>query len=111
VKRKDIGFVHSSIGSLARVADERKQVAGALADPRARRGLDDVARPKSLAPAMKRAGVALILSPDPLGPIVDVPAALLIASSYVAQKNEPLTAKNVVLEARRLLKDMESIGV
>jgi hypothetical protein len=110
VKRKDIGLVGSSVGSLARVADERKHVARALADPHARRGLDGVARPKSMGPAMKSVGTALILSPDPLGPIVDIPAVVLIASSYLARKNEPLTTKNVILEARRLLQDMESLA-
>jgi hypothetical protein len=109
VKRKEARVVAASVGSIARIADDRSHVAKTLAHPHVRRGLQDVVRPKSLASGMRNVGVALILCPDPLGPIVDIPGVALLASSYVARRKEPTNAKNVVIEARKLLRDMESL--
>ena len=110
-KNEELRLVDSRIGSLARVVEEKKHIAKTLGHPHVRSRLADVARPKSLAGGMRRAGIALILCPDPLGPVVDIPAVALLATSYVAKNKEPSSAKSVVADARKLLKDIESLQV
>jgi hypothetical protein len=110
-KKEELRLIDSRIGSLSRLAEEKKHIAKTLGHPHVRSRLQDVARPKSLAGGMRRAGIALILCPDPLGPVVDIPAVALLASSYVAKRKEPSSAKSVVADARKLLQDIESLRV
>ncbi len=74
----------------------------------ARKGLEKVVRPKSLVGGIKKAGVILMLAPDP---ITGIPGAALLASSYVLKKREPSSIKTLVLEARRLLREIDSLRI
>lgn len=81
---------------------------GSLALRDARKGLEKVVRPKSLVGGIKKAGVILMLAPDP---ITGIPGAALLASSYVLKKREPSSIKTLVLEARRLLREIDSLRI
>jgi len=110
-KKDELRLVDSKMRSLSRVVTEKRHVAKALGYPHVRSRLQDVAHPKSLAGGMRSAGIALILCPDPLGPLVDIPAVALLASSYIAKRKEPSSAKSVVADARKLLRELESVRV
>ncbi len=57
---------------------------------------------------MKKAGVVLMLSPDP---ITDIPGVALLASAYLLKKKEPSSVGTLVHEARKILREIESLGI
>ena len=84
---------------------ERAAVASGLADAETRERLKQVARPNSVSRTLRRAGVALILAPDP---ITAVPGAMMIGASFATRRREPLSPASVVEETRKLLAEMGS---
>ncbi len=85
---------------------DRGAVAGALADRGTREGLRQVARPNSLSKTLRKAGVALILAPDP---ITAVPGAVMVGASFAARGREPLSAASVFSETRKILDEIGSL--
>ena len=84
---------------------ERRAVAAGLADPKTRRALKQVARPNSISRTLRKAGVALILAPDP---ITAVPGAMMLGASFATKGRDPLSPASVVEETRKLLAEMGS---
>ncbi len=58
---------------------------------------------------LKKAGLAVLLSPDPLGPITDVPGVVLLSASYVMKKREPASIKSVFKEAQLMLDELQPL--
>jgi hypothetical protein len=104
--RKDAKLLESTARSLTRVAGENAQLRETMAQPELRTNLERVVRPRSMAGGMKKAGIALLLSPDP---VTDVAGIALLATAHVAKKREPTNVKHVVNEARKILRDIESL--
>ena len=84
---------------------ERGAVAAGLADAKTQEGLKQVARPNSISRTLRKAGVALILAPDP---ITAVPGAMMLGASFATKGREPLSPASVVEETRKLLAEMGS---
>jgi hypothetical protein len=80
-------------------------VAGAVGDAKTRESLKQVVRPNSLSKTLRKAGVALILAPDP---ITAVPGAMMLGASFAMKGKEPLTPSSVYDETQRLLDEMGS---
>jgi hypothetical protein len=83
---------------------ERTMVARSIADPATRGTLKQVAKPNSLSRTLRKAGVALVLSPDP---VTGIPGVMILGASLVARRKEPIGASSILAEARRL---MDEIG-
>lgn len=81
-------------------------MAGRLADIATRSSLSQVVRPNSISRTLRKAGVALILAPDP---ITAVPGAVMLGASIAARRKEPLSAASVSNEARKLLSEIGSL--
>jgi hypothetical protein len=95
----------SSASSATRVLNDRADLAAALADKGTRDSLRQVARPNSISKTLRRAGVALILAPDP---ITAVPGAVLLGASLAAKGKEPMSVASVFKETRKVLDEMGS---
>ena len=54
-------------------------------------------------------GIVILLSPDPLGPITDVPGAVLLSASYLMKGREPVGVESVFREAQQVLCDLQSL--
>ena len=67
--------------------------------------LRQVARPNSISKTLRRAGVALLLSPDPF---TDVPGAIMLGASIATRNKDPLSPASVFAETRKLLAEMGS---
>lgn len=80
-------------------------VAGVIADPKTRDSLQQVVRPNSLSKTLRKAGVALILTPDP---ITAVPGVMMLGASFATRGKQPLTPASVYDETQRLLDEMGS---
>ncbi|HUK74389.1 MAG TPA: hypothetical protein VLU99_01255 [Nitrososphaerales archaeon] len=91
---------------MTRVMRDRAAVASGVGDGRTRERLKQVAKPNSVSRTLRRAGVALILAPDP---ITAVPGAMMLGASFAMRRREPLTPASVVEETRRLLAEMGSL--
>ncbi len=80
-------------------------VAGRLAAVGTRDSLRQVVRPNSISKTLRKAGVALMLSPDP---ITDVPGVIMLGASFATRGREPLTPSSVFSETRKLLSEIGS---
>jgi hypothetical protein len=54
---------------------------------------------------MKKAGVALILAPDP---VTGVAGVALVVTSFALKGKEPASLAHLAQEAKKILRDMES---
>ncbi|HUI01294.1 MAG TPA: hypothetical protein VLX56_06665 [Nitrososphaerales archaeon] len=104
--RRRARVLHSSAGSAENVMRDRAAVAKGLADGATRRRLKDVAKPNSMTKTMRRAGVGLVLAPDPL---TSVAGAVVIGASLAAKKRDPLSSSSVSEELARLAKELGSL--
>ena len=84
---------------------DRRVVAKQLADPQTKEKLKQVVKPNSLTKTLRKAGVALIITPDP---ITAVPGVVMLGASLVTKKREPLTPESVFEEADKILSEMDS---
>lgn len=96
----------ASTGSVTRLIEARAEVGKNTSDATAQHHMRKLTKPGSLASGMKKAGIALIATPDPITGIIGVP---LLASSYVMKKREPTTLGNLAEETRRVLREMQSL--
>jgi hypothetical protein len=80
-------------------------VARRLADAGTRDALRQVAKPNSLSGTLRKAGVALILAPDP---ITAIPGAVMLGASFATRAREPLSPASLCNEARKLLSEIGS---
>ena len=80
-------------------------MARGLADAETRDRLRQVAKPNSVSRTLRKAGVALILAPDP---ITAVPGAMMLGASLATRRREPLSSSSVFEETRKLLAELGS---
>jgi hypothetical protein len=99
-------LLKSSASSAIRVLKDREEVARRLADQETTKRLREVVKPNSLSRTLRKAGVALILAPDP---ITAVPGAVLLGASLATRGRQPLSPASVFEETRKLLDEMGSI--
>jgi hypothetical protein len=81
----------------------RTTVAGCLADAGTRDKLRQLTRPNSISKTLRKAGLALMLSPDP---ITDVPGAIMLGVSFATRGRDPLSPASVYIETRKLLAEI-----
>ena len=98
-------LLRSSASSVTRVLRERATVAERLADAETRDGLKQVARPNNISKMMRKAGIGLIMAPDP---ITAVPGAIILGASFATRGREPLSPTSVFNETRKLLAEIGS---
>lgn len=103
---EDAKLVRASLGSASRMAAEKAKVAKALEQPEVDGSLRQVVKPKSLSGSMKKAGIALVAAPDP---ITGVPGVALLATSYVLKRKEPASLKSLAAEARKIIREVQSL--
>lgn len=99
-------LIDASTKSIARVAKERAQTVEAVKSTESVRATRRALKPVSVASGMKKAGIALIATPDP---ITGVPGVALLASSFVAKRKEPAGLDRLAKETRKLMRDLQSL--
>ena len=57
---------------------------------------------------MRKAGIALIVTPDPF---TGVPGVALLASSFVMKRKEPASLDNLVQETRKVMREIQSLNL
>ena len=85
------------------------QVARSLSNTETKKRLGQVVKPNSVSKTLKKAGLAVLLSPDPLGPIADIPGVVLLSASYVMKKGEPESIESVFKATRSMLRELQSL--
>ena len=81
-------------------------MAHSVANKATRERLKEVVKPNSVSKTLRKAGVALILAPDP---ITAVPGALMLGASLAARGKQPLNPASVYEETQKLLDEMGSL--
>lgn len=99
-------LVRATTESASRLADEKASVATALDTAAVKGQVQRAAKPNSLAGGMKKAGVALLVAPDP---ITDVAGVALLAGSVAMKRSEPAGLDHLAAETRKMLKDLQSL--
>ena len=99
-------LIDASTKSITRVAKERAQTMDAVKSSEAVRATRRALKPVSMASGMRKAGIALIATPDP---ITGVPVVALLASSFIAKRKEPAGLDHHARETRKLMRDLQSL--
>ena len=100
-------IAHSVADSLTRLQEAKGNVASSIGSKNVAHHLNRVSRPGSPSSTLKKAGVALIVAtPDP---VTAVPGVALIAASYAAKRKEPAKLDDLAIEARKILRDIQSL--
>jgi hypothetical protein len=81
-------------------------VAACIANHDTRQSLRQVVKPNSISKTLRRAGIGLILAPEPISA---VPGAIMHGASFATRRREPLTPASVFNETRKLLAEMSSL--
>ncbi len=102
-------LVKAGTSSLARTSQDRAQVGGSLSNAETKKKLNQVVRPNSPSKTLRKVGVAVLLSPAPLGPIVDIPGVVLLGASYAMKKGEPESIESVFKATRSLLRELQQL--
>lgn len=92
--------------SVVRRSQTRIDSYAAISDPRTKDALRAVVEPPDISRTLKKAGVALMIPPDP---VTDVAGAALIGAAYALQSRKPLGLKSMMEETERTLRDLGSI--
>ena len=101
-----VRIVKASADSVSRVAADHRDVATGLGDKKTREALKQVNRPNSVSRTLRKAGVALILAPDP---ITAVPGAVMLGASVAMKGKKPLSSSSVYEEAQSLIDELDSL--
>ena len=102
-------IARSVADSLTRLQEAKSNVASSIDTKHVTQHLNRVSKPSSPSSTLKKAGVALIVvTPDP---VTAVPGVALIAASYAAKHNEPAKLDDLAAEARKILRDLQSLSV
>jgi len=86
-------------------------VAGSLADAGTKKRLGQLVKPNSPSKALRKAGLALLLSPDPFGPLADAPAIVLLGVSYAIRDGDPESIVSVFRETQSVLDELEPLAL
>jgi hypothetical protein len=101
-------LILSSTDSASRLVNEKARVAAVVDTSPLRRHFDNVTKPPSLSGGMRKAGIALIVTPDPIS---GVPGVALLASSFVMKKREPASLESLAQETRKALREIQSLSL
>jgi len=99
-------LIRSSTDSASRLVNEKARIAAVVDTSPLRPHLDDLIKPPSLSGGMRKAGIALVLTPDPIS---GVPGVALLASSFVMKKREPASLESLAQETRKALQEIRSL--
>jgi hypothetical protein len=102
-------LVKAGTSSLVRTSQDSTLVARSLSNTETKKSLYQVVKPNSVSKTLRKAGVAVLLSPDPLGPIADVPGVLLLGASYAMKKREPQSIKSLFKETQMVLDELQPL--
>lgn len=86
----------------------RKEITSALGRNELKKSLKNLVQPSDPSKGMRRIGMALLLSPDPL---TDIPAAILIITSLLIRSRGPAALSSIVSESRRILSNLSLISL
>ena len=104
-----VRLVRAETSSLARTSLDRARVASSLSHTETKKRLNQVVKPNSISTTLKKAGTAVLLSPDPLGPIVDIPGAVMLGASYAMKKREPESMGSLIKKTRQMLDELQPL--
>jgi len=99
-------LIRSSVESVSRVVTEKALVVNAVDVSPLKRYSDDLTKPPSLSRGMRKAGIALIATPDPF---TGVPGVALLASSFIMKRKEPASLGSLAQETRKVLREIQSL--
>lgn len=102
-------IVRSVAESLSRLHETKREVVSSVNTKHLTRHIKDISKPGSPSSALRKAGVALIVSaPDPVS---DVAGAALIATSYAVKRRDPTKLDDLAAETRKILRDIQRLSL
>jgi hypothetical protein len=94
--------------SASRIALDSAGASASLETKDVSRDVYRAVKPSSAAGGIRKLGIALIATPDP---ITGVPGVALLASSFVMKRREPAGAADLAKEARKIQRELESLRI
>lgn len=104
---REAALAKSRCESLRRISKDWVGVASSLEAEDQTRGIKDLSHPPSTKKAMRAAGVALAVAPEPFTTVAGV---ALVAGSF-AMKDEPMTLKGMADEFSRQISEISDLDL
>ena len=107
--KRQARLVNAGTDSLVRSSHDATQVAMSLSNTETKSRLNQVVKPNSVSKTLRKVGMAVLLSPDPFGPVADIPAVALLGASYAMKKGEPESIASVIKKTQSMLRELETL--
>jgi hypothetical protein len=101
--------VKAGANSLVRTSQDRMYVARNLSSTETKKRFNEVVKPNSVSRTLKKVGLTMLLSPDPLGPVADVPGVVLLGASYILKQREPANIESVFKETQLIFDELQPL--
>ncbi len=99
-------LARAAVDAFVRASQDKMEVFRVISDDRASKSVRLAVKPPKVASSLKKAGIVLILTPDPL---TAVPGVAMIGASYAMKRREAIGLEDVVKQARKTVSDLESL--
>jgi hypothetical protein len=96
----------ATVDAFARASQDKIEACRVAADDRVSKSVRLAVKPPKAASSLRKAGVVLVLAPDP---VTAVPGVAMIGASYAIKKKEAAGLEELIEEARRVASDLESL--
>ena len=101
-------IIRSSLDSASRLVQVKADVASFSDLSTLKRPMRDLSKPPSLSGGLRKAGIALIATPDPF---TGVPGVALVVSAFVMKRRESASLGSLAAETRRILREIQALGL
>jgi len=94
------------VGAYVRASQDKVDAARVISDRTASRAISLAVKPPRVASSLRKAGVLLILTPDPL---TAVPGVAMIGASLAMRRREAAGLAELVNETAKTMRDLQSM--
>lgn len=94
------------VDAYRRSAVDKLEASAVVSDEKARKSVKLVVKPPKVSGSLKKAGVLLVLAPDP---VTLVPGVAMIGAGYAMRKREPSDIEDLVKETRKTMRELQSL--
>lgn len=104
--REQARLAKAMVESYARTSQDRVNSMRAMSDSATKDRLRSVVNPPDISGSLKKAGVLLLIPPDP---ITDVAGLAMIGAAYALKSRKPLSLGSMLAETEKTLRDLQSL--
>jgi hypothetical protein len=104
--KDEVRLAKARVGAFARTSQDRTNVATSIADPATREKLKMVVKPPNISGTLRKAGIVLLLTPDPF---TAIPGTALLGASYAMKRRQAADLGSLARETARTMQSIREL--